>query len=372
MAISHMVTLRTLRRLKPDAWLSYATYTGYTADMAARPPKFLSMIPEESICQWTLTGMAPRWDPKLRPMAQHNLGYLHWCNKSTNTEHDFYLEEIRQICRQAAEVGFEGLDTYGELPDTWPNAEIFYLAWEAFLWQPEMTAAQFVDQRLGRLYGGPAAARVLPQIIPLVRTSKDREDPARCAQAVELARSARSAASPDGLARWDRLLACLEKHDRAARQLIEDRRRQAAAARAGEKIPIAGAKASDEDSPRHWAAAKAIDGSVDEPAGYWLTKRDHPKKAWLELTLAQPAKVNRAVLFHQVNPGHYRSLDYTISARVAGKWEPLATVKNNQRPGWVAHSFPEVLTDAVRLEITRSAHGDRMGIGEIELRRAAP
>ena len=61
MAISHMVTLQTMRRLAPDAWLSYATYTGYTADMVRTPPKFLSMIPNDAICQWTLTQMARRW-----------------------------------------------------------------------------------------------------------------------------------------------------------------------------------------------------------------------------------------------------------------------------------------------------------------------
>jgi hypothetical protein len=206
----------------------------------------------------------------------------------------------------------------------------------------------------------------------LVRTSKDRQDPARCAQAVQLARSARSAASPDGLVRWDRLLGCLEKHEQQAQQMIEERRRQEVAARAGQKIAIVAVKASDEDSPRRWAAANAIDGNVEEPAGYWLTKKNHPQKAWLELTLAQPAKINRVVLFHQLNPAHYRSLDYYISARVAGKWQPLATIKGNQQAGWVAHRFPEVLTDAVRLEITRSAYGDRMGVGEIELRWAAP
>ena len=39
MAISHMVTLSTMRRLAPKAWLSYATYTGYTAEMTETPPK---------------------------------------------------------------------------------------------------------------------------------------------------------------------------------------------------------------------------------------------------------------------------------------------------------------------------------------------
>ena len=43
-------------------------------------------------------------------------------------------------------------------------------------------------------------------------------------------------------------------------------------------------------------------------------------------------------------------------------------IKNNQQAGWTAHAFDPVVTDAVRLEITRSAYGARMGIGEIELR----
>jgi len=62
--------------------------------------------------------MAGRWPEGIRPPARHNLGYLHWYNTSTHTEEDFYLKRVRTICRQAAEGGSEGLDTYGELPDT--------------------------------------------------------------------------------------------------------------------------------------------------------------------------------------------------------------------------------------------------------------
>ena len=50
------------------------------------------MIPDDAICQWTLTGMARRWPADVRPMARHNIGYLHWCNSSTHTADDFYLE----------------------------------------------------------------------------------------------------------------------------------------------------------------------------------------------------------------------------------------------------------------------------------------
>ena len=368
MAVSHMVTLKTMRRLAPDAWLSYATYTGYSAEMAKTPPQFLSMIPQDAICQWTFTRMARNWPADVRPMARHNIGYLHWCNTSTNTEDDFYLENVRDICLQAAAVGCEGLDTYGELPDSLPNAEIFYLAWEAFLWNPETTVEQFVETRLGRLYGGPDSARSLIQIIPLVQTRKDRQSLENCERAVKLAQAARETASADGRPHWDRLIACLDAHRQTAQAATEELRKRKADAQKGQQLAIAGVKASDEEKVKDWPAAKAVDGSVDEPAGYWLTGYNSPKTAWIELELAQPGKVNLVSLFHQLNPGHYRSLDYTLSVRVGGKWKTVANVKNNQLAGWAGHRFDTVKTDAVRLEITRSAHRARMGVGEIEVR----
>ncbi|MFH1264903.1 MAG: discoidin domain-containing protein [Planctomycetota bacterium] len=368
MAISHMVTLQTMRRLAPDAWLSYATYTGYTDEMVETPPRFLSLIPEDAICQWTLTGMAQRWPADVPPMAPHNLGYLHWCNTSTGTEEDFYLERVRTICRQAAAAGFEGLDTYGELPDTWPNAELFYLAWEAFLWDPEMTVEEFVGQRLARLYGGREAAGALLKIVPLVRTAKDRQNAANCTRAREAAEAARGAASTEGHQRWDRLTAYLGRHEGAAIEAAESLRRGEAAARAGRKIAISSVRASDEEREKKWPATNAVDGNVDEPQGYWLTQYTSPAEAWIELALEKPERINRVVLFHQLNPGHYRSLDYTVSVRVDDAWKPVAAVKNNEQPGWVAHALGAVVTDAVRLEITRSAHGARMGVGEIEVR----
>jgi hypothetical protein len=211
MAISHMVTLKTMRKLAPEAWLSYATYTGYTGEMMKTPPKFLSMIPDDAICQWTLTRMAAKWDPALRPMAKHNLGYLHWGNVPSRSQNTFYLSEIKTICQQAAAAGFEGLDTYGELSDGRPNIEIAYLAWEAFLWNPDMTLDEFVSQRLARRYGGEKAARVLLEIIPLVRTAKEKANSENLARALALAESARSVATPEGKPQWDRLLAFLQQ-----------------------------------------------------------------------------------------------------------------------------------------------------------------
>jgi hypothetical protein len=368
MAISHMVTLKTMRKLAPQAWLSYATYTGYKAEMMKTPPKFLSMIPEDSLCQWTLTGMAARFPMDARPMAKHSLGYLHWCNSSTHTEDDFYLEQVRSICRNAATVGIEGLDTYGELSDERPNAEIFYLAWEAWLWDPDMTVDQFIDQRLARPYGGPKAARMLLDIIPLVRTRQLRSNPANRAKARALAETGRSAAESAGRAKWDKLIGYLDRQEHLAKEAIDNRAKQEAEARAGEKVAVLSVKAGDEDPAKGWTAAKAIDGNVSEPGGYWLTRSTHPKNAWIELHLAQPSTINRVVLYHQLTLGHYRSLDYTVSVQTEGQWKQVVAVKGNKAGGWVAHAFEPVTTEAVRVDITRSAYGNRMGIGEIELR----
>ncbi len=51
-----------------------------------------------------------------------------------------------------------------------------------------------------------------------------------------------------------------------------------------------------------------------------------------------------------------------------GKWKPVVNVTDNDLAGWAGHRFETVETDAVRLEITRSAYGARMGVGEIEVR----
>ncbi|HOZ48781.1 MAG TPA: discoidin domain-containing protein [Candidatus Hydrogenedentes bacterium] len=371
MAISHSVTFRKMRTLSDEAWLSYATYTGYTAEMMTTPPRFLDIIPDDAICQWTLTGMARTWPAEVRPMARHNIGYLHWCNRSTHTEDDFYLGQIRDICRNAASAGFEGLDTYGELSSETLNAELFYLAWEAFLWNPDMTIETFVAERLSPLYGGAEPARALLDIVPLVDTAKQRANPDNFVRALEIAHAAREEAEPNGVARWYKMIAYLERHEAAARKVIEAQRRREEDARKGKKIAVASVKASDEDAQNGWPAANAIDGNVDEPAGYWLTRSTHPERAWIELALAEPAAINRIVLFHQLNPGHYRSLDYTVSLRVAGAWQRVVSVKDNAEAGWVAHTIDTVVADAARLDIVRSAHSNRMGVGEIELRMVA-
>ncbi len=104
--------------------------------------------------------------------------------------------------------------------------ELFYLAWEAFLWDPEMMIDRFVDERLGRLYGGNSAARKLLDILPLIRTVKERENPENLARARVLAESARDMAGSEGIPQWERLIAYLDRIEQMARARLEGLNKQ--------------------------------------------------------------------------------------------------------------------------------------------------
>ena len=84
----------------------------------------------------------------------------------------------------------------------------------------------------------------------------------------------------------------------------------------GPNMGIAAVKASDEDRRRGWTAQRAIDGSMDEPAGYWLTQKTHPKSAWLELTLARALVFGTALENQQVGAakGEAKALLFRIES----------------------------------------------------------
>lgn len=129
-------------------------------------------------------------------------------------------------------------------------------------------------------------------------------------------------------------------------------------------------KASSEDAGQ-WPASKAVDGITAEPEGIWQTERNNPESAWLELHLDAPAMVKGVRIYHQHNDGYYRSIDYSIACRVQNEWKTMAEIEGNETAGWREHLFEPVKTDTVRIEITKSEHGFRMGLNEVELIYAA-
>ena len=113
---------------------------------------------------------------------------------------------------------------------------------------------------------------------------------------------------------------------------------------------------------------RIVDGVAEPRDGLWRTERNSPKEAWVVAEWPQAVTVNRVRLFHQID-GHYRSLDYTIQYDKDGEWHDVdgMPIKDNAVHGWAEHRFPPVRTRRMRLLITRSKHGQRMGVGEWEV-----
>lgn len=124
--------------------------------------------------------------------------------------------------------------------------------------------------------------------------------------------------------------------------------------------------ASSED--RRWALMCLTDGVAEPDAGIWLTEKDRPAEAWAEIRWPEARRVGRVRVYHQID-GHYRSRDYTIETWDGAAWKPVEgmPVSGNTVQGWREHRFTPVTTAGLRLRITRSAHGDRMGVGELEV-----
>ncbi len=154
-----------MRCISPNAWLSYATYTGFNKQMMAHPPKFIDMIPSDAICQWTLSAMMAvedipdpmtgleKWPMDLKVPTAHSIGYLHWANKSTYTENDFFLRRLQAAAANSRRAGLEGMAIYGEMPDKDWNMALNYLAFREFCFHPDMTIENFTAKRLAPLYG---------------------------------------------------------------------------------------------------------------------------------------------------------------------------------------------------------------------------
>ena len=115
-------------------------------------------------------------------------------------------------------------------------------------------------------------------------------------------------------------------------------------------------------------ATRLVDGVADPNQGIWHTARNSPKAAWAIAEWCELTTVDRVRLFHQIN-GHYRALDYTVQYEKDDAWHDLPgmPVKDNSIHGWSEHAFPPVTTRRMRLLITRSEYGNRMGMGEWEV-----
>jgi hypothetical protein len=105
---------------------------------------------------------------------------------------------------------------------------------------------------------------------------------------------------------------------------------------------------------------RVIDGNTSGVASRWITET--APAHWLELTLGATEPVDTVQLFQYDG---YLLEDYTVSALVDGRWEPLVSVTGNTEASPV-HRFDAVETTALRLDVTGSRDG-RVRLYEIEV-----
>ena len=189
MMTSQKPILEVARHRRPDGWMTFATYVGFTEATARNigktsvyPPKFVNQTLDNAICQWTLTGMTTpaTWPAEVRPPAslfQDQIGLLHhgslWGSPvdaarwwaAPGAWADEYSTLLPFVCGRIAQAKLGGLVITGQNGNQFPAHELNYVALEYFSWHPERTYEQFQHDRLELCYGGAERAALFLQLL---------------------------------------------------------------------------------------------------------------------------------------------------------------------------------------------------------------
>jgi hypothetical protein len=218
--------LEETARLRPDAWMIFATYIGFSepafrAEMATAvkagfatsvdyPPRLLKQLPGNGIAQWTFTAMAGSADAYWRAGTQAlpsalkaQIGLLHqgsiwgapvdpkrwWAAPGASLDDASSL--IEQTCARIRRSGLDGLVMKGQVGPASPANELNYVAMEYFTWHPQRTEKQFVKDRLAVCYGGERRAELFLRLLrnttkDVAEVRRDREQAAQTARDKDL------------------------------------------------------------------------------------------------------------------------------------------------------------------------------------------
>lgn len=181
--------LEVANRVRPDGWMTFASYVGFT-EAAARgvsktsvyPPKFVNQMPGNAICQWTFTSMTTpaSWPEGARPPKSNfkgQFGLLHhgslwgapvdaarwWAGPGAAA--DDFSTLLPFVCARVAGAEVGGLALTAQTGAQSPANELNLLALEYFGWHPERNYAQFQKDRLGYCYGGADRAALFLQLL---------------------------------------------------------------------------------------------------------------------------------------------------------------------------------------------------------------
>ncbi len=251
LAIAVPIVFDEVRRSRPDAWVTYATYEPAWF-RRSEDVWLLQKLPREAIAQWNTELDC---DTSVPPPVAHNVSLIHSGGWSyhldafppewTFTQYRCFwplLREARRFGANQRAMGVEGLVLGCAGSAAMPDNEANYLAYLEFAREPEMDFETFGSRFLSPLYGEKAAPLVLrlmlaqedlhPRMAPVWRgwTHFLREEPPswplleaeesllrEWEGQLECARKAREAASPDGAARLDVAIRVLDEYLRIGR-----------------------------------------------------------------------------------------------------------------------------------------------------------
>lgn len=118
---------------------------------------------------------------------------------------------------------------------------------------------------------------------------------------------------------------------------------------------------------------KAIDGIIATPTDFsnrWHSSLETPHPHWVEVKLAKPAAVGRAVIRFADPAGYPVSFEGQVIPEGAKAYAPVFSCEDNKNPSVYRIDFAPVTTDTFRLIIKRSAqpaYPNAAQVSEIEL-----
>lgn len=201
MMMTQKPILEVGKKMRPDAWMTFASYVGFTEATArgvsktsVYPPKFVLQMPDNAICQWTYSSMTTpeTWPEGVKPPKstfRGEFGLLHhgslwglpvdpqrwWAAPGASA--DEYSTLFPFLGKRIVQSGTGGLALTGQTGVQSPAHELNYLALEYFGWNPQRTYAQFQKDRLQYCYGGADRAELFLKL--LRNTTKNPQEIAK-------------------------------------------------------------------------------------------------------------------------------------------------------------------------------------------------
>jgi len=197
-AMSYVPALQCIEDRLADTLVSWATYTGFKPGgaeeghlgphMRCQRPEVVRRVPQNSICQWTLTGMVrarplpltaylddgapadafdnPHWPEGLEPPSARSVGFLHqgsqWCG---DTRYCQVVSTIKEGCLRAYRAGLEGVSIHGEVSSRHVPWALNYLAFSHFIHWPEDSLRAFGHKTLGQVLGGEDEGEAFVEVL---------------------------------------------------------------------------------------------------------------------------------------------------------------------------------------------------------------